>query len=198
MINEELKIEKKEKETYPPLPKNIYQAQILDVNLVEAKGQFAKEGEKNLAFQFTLLEGKDKDESLRGRNVWDNFVNPYLYIGKNGKNSLYRIFEAVIGRELTPEEEVTLDQKNVNGLVGKQIRISVEPKQAKNGNIYNNIVDYFSITQDLPPLTDEEKEKSTVKEKDEDKEIVKEFDEIGDKINEYGDSEIKLEDIPFN
>lgn len=172
MISEDIQVEKREKKEYPPIPKNIYQAQIFDINLADAKGKYAKPGEKVFVFQFTLLEGTDGNNELRGRNIWHNFVPTYLYIGKNGKNDLYRIIEAVNKKELSFEEEATFDKHYINALIGKQLRISIEPVRSGD-KVYDNVVDYFAINSKLPELTAEEKEKSVVKKKKEDKEEVK-------------------------
>lgn len=177
MISEDIQVEKREKKEYPPIPKNIYQAQIFDINLADAKGKYAKPGEKNFVFQFTLLEGNDGKTDLRGRNIWHNFVPTYLYIGKNGKNDLYRIIEAVKGKELDFEEEATFDKHFVNSLIGKQLRILIEPTRVGD-KVYDNVTDYLAITVKVPELTSEEKEKSMVKKKKEETKIEENVEHI--------------------
>ena len=161
MLDENIKCEKVEGKEYPSIPKDIYQVELLDITQKDAVGKFAKEGEKNFAFQFTILKGRDesqeKDENkeLRGRNIWDNFVPTYLYIGKKGKNSLYKVCEAFIGRELTLQEEAEgITGKMLNEFIGKQVRVSIEGKKVGD-NIYDNIMDYYKATEQLTPLTDE-------------------------------------------
>jgi hypothetical protein len=190
MLDENIKCEKVEGKEYPSIPKDIYQVELLDITQKDAVGKFAKEGEKNFAFQFTILKGRDesqeKDENkeLRGRNIWDNFVPTYLYIGKKGKNSLYKVCEAFIGRELTLQEEAEgITGKMLNEFIGKQVRVSIEGKKVGD-NIYDNIMDYYKATEQLTPLTDEEKKDAGVKAKDK---------ETSDKKEE----EIGVEDIPF-
>jgi hypothetical protein len=190
MINEEITIEKREKKEYPPIPKNIYQAEILDVNLNDAKGKFAKPGEKVFSFQFVLLDGKDKEGSLRGRSVWANFVQTYLYIGKSGKNDLYNIIEAVLERELELEEEANFDKNFVNSLIGKQLRLMIEPRVTDKGT-YDNVTNYLEASTKINALTSEEKEHSTVKNKKE--EVKEKQDEIADVPEE----DIKVSDIQF-
>ena len=192
-LDENIICEKREAKEYPNLPKDIYQAELLDITVKDAVGKYAKEGEKNFAFQFTILQGRDpsqdKDENkdLRGRNVWDNFIPTYLYISsKYGKNNLYKVCEAFLGRELTREEEAKgITGAMLNEFIGKQCRISVEPK-TKNEKTYDNIVDYLKANEQLTPLNAEEKEKAKVKkeEKTEDKQ-------------EAPETEVSLEDIPF-
>ncbi len=209
MLNENLVIEKKEGKTYPPLPKDIYQAELLDITSEERptydtrnKPETEQEKETVLSFQFTLLDGMDGEEKLRGRNVWANFVPTFLYIGKNGKNNLYRIIEALIGRELTQEEEVKgITGKRLNTLINKQCRISVEPKQ-KNDKTYDVITDWLKANGDLDSLTDEERENARVK-KDDEKE---ESEEYSQPVNEEqqppvseppAEQEVDVSNIPF-
>ena len=171
---------KEESKQYPPLPENIYHVELLDVNAKQAetydskmnKDQQEKEYEPILSFQYTLLGGKNKEgEDLRGRNVWDNFVPAMLYIGR-GKNRLYKIVEALLDRELTPEEEAMgIDQDFLNELIGRQMRIGTKNKEAKRGDkVFTNAEAYYPAETQLESLTDEEKDKATVKNKKEDEE----------------------------
>jgi len=202
-IPNDFSIKKEETKIYPPLPKNIYQTELLALDLVDAKGKYAKEGDKNFQFQFTILEGRDKDEDLRGRNVWNNFVPTSLYIGKNGKNVLYQIVEAFIGRELTPAEEATgLSGAMLNKFIGRQIKIFIDHR-VKDGKTYNNITSYMPAETLLPALTAEERENARVKVK---KEEPKEQEPQGDypvdsHIEDPGvpveESEFDVEDLPF-
>jgi len=188
-INQDINIEKKEKMEYPPIPKDVYQSELLDVNM-ESRPTFdtknypkeEQEMENVLNFQFTLLEGSDSKGELRGRNIWANFVPTYLYINKKGKNKLYKIIEALQSKEIDPDQEVLgITQDTLNSLIGKQCRISVEPV-IKGDKTYDNITDWLKSNNDMTPLTDEEKDKATVKK-----------DKDGIDINE----EIKADDIPF-
>lgn len=169
MIDNEMTIPKEDKKDYPILPKNIYQVECLDISLKDATGQYAKAGDKNFAFQFTLLGGNDKGESLRGRNIWDNFVKTSLFIGKKGKNNLWQIIEAFIGRELTREEEsMGVKGSLINSFIGKQIRIFIDQKVSeKDSKTYNVITSYMPIEATLPSLTEKERDDATVKVKTE-------------------------------
>lgn len=200
MINETVKVEVKEKAEFPPLPEKIYQVQLLDITMEDNatyetrnKPDSEKEYEKVLSFQFTLLNGKDKEgKDLRGRNVWENFVPLYLYIGKNGKNKLYRIVEGLIGHELSPEEIATMDNNFLNELIGKQCQVVIK-NQVKGDKIYDRVESYVAIDNEMTPLTDEEKENAKVK--------VKKGDSLptdGEQPEpQNDDGEVKIEDIPF-
>ena len=168
-IDNNYQIKKEESKVYPPLPKAVYQCELLEITIKDAIGKFSKEGDKNFVFQFTLLEGSENGESLRGRNVWDNFVPTTLYIGKSGKNSLYQIVETFLGRELTREEEATgLDGKLLNSFIGKQIRLFVDHRE-KDGKIYDKISSYMVAEGESDRLTEKEREDATVKNKKEEK-----------------------------
>jgi hypothetical protein len=175
MLRAGMHIAKKEITEYLPLPKNVYQVEILDLTSenrptydTRLKPENEREFEEVLNFQFTLLAGQDKAEKLRGRNVWANFVPTALFISqKNGKNMLYKIVEASIGRDLTPQEEAEgLTSEKLNKLIGRQLRVGVEV-ETKNGKTFNKVKDCFAKEVDYPALNDEEKEKARVKNKEE-------------------------------
>lgn len=194
MIDSNMKIEKKETKSYPALPENIYQVQLLDITSKEEETYDSKKDtstpavmETILSFQYTLLNGtdakqeKEEDKNLRGRNIWQNFVPTYLYVGKKGKNNLYKIVESLLGRELTQEEEAFgIDGEFMNKLIGKQCRVGIKHKPSTDGSkVYDNIETYYAIENELTPLTDEEKENARVKDKEEKKaEVVDDVPEI--------------------
>nr|AKH47020.1 hypothetical protein [uncultured marine virus] len=210
MLEQQIQVTKKEGNDYPPLPKDVYQAELLDItseqkptfdtkNLSEAEKIY----ETVMSFQFTLLNGQEGDQSLRCRNVWANFIPTYLYISKkSGKNKLYRIIESLIGHELSPQEEAELDQNFLNSLVGKQCRVSVEPKQSGD-RTFDNITDWLKSNGDLVGLNNEEKEKCRVK-----KEVQDIAQQVGGEVVpppqedmstpvNPGDKGIDVETIPF-
>lgn len=200
MINESIKIEKRETISYPPIPENVYQVELLDITMAEKpKYRKPEELEKVLEFQFTLLNGKDKKENLRGRNLWRNFVPTFLYISKKyGKNVLYQIVEAIDGQEMSPERESSLDTKEINALIGKQCRVVVKNKKGDD-KIWSNIEAFLPAESQLPSLTKEEKEKATVKNKKVDESV--EYEPVeSDVVLPYLDEEGEYIDpgkIPF-
>lgn len=201
MLASDLKVEKKEATDYSPLPEDVYQVELLDITSEEKptydtrnKPDPEKIYETVLNFQFVVLDGTDeKGESLRGRNVFENFVPTFLYISKkNGKNKLYKITEALMGRELTPEDEAYMDGAFLNTLIGRQLRIGTIIK--KDGDkSYTNIDKFLKAGTLINALTDEEKEKATVKK--DDKKVNRAEGEVSDE--ELPKDDIKDEDIPF-
>jgi len=215
MINENFKIEKKEAVEYPPLPDNIYQVELLDVN-IEKRPTYAtrnapddkKEYENLFNFQFVLLMGLDTDGTeLRRRCLWRNFVPTFLYISKkNGKNVLYQIIEASLRRDLTPEEEATMDTSKVNKLIGTQCRVVVKKKVTDSGT-WSNIENFLPIEAEITELSAEEKEQCRVKKDDEkavnnDNVFNQEQPQAGHvdeniPMDDLPADEVKVEDLPF-
>lgn len=165
MINDNFQIPKKESVAYDPIPENVYQVELLDIE-VQDKPKYKKpeETEKMFSFQFVLLGGKDKDgKSLRGRNIWRNYVPTFLYVSpKNGKNALYQIMEAIAGRELTREEEATMEAVKLNKLIGQQCRVVVK-NTSKDDKTYSNIQTFLPVEFKMQELNAEEKETARVK-----------------------------------
>jgi hypothetical protein len=188
MIEQQIKIKKEEKKEYPPIPENVYQCELLDITMKETNKYQSQEKENVLDFQFTLLNGKDKNGDLRGRNLWRNYVPMSLYIGKNGKNVLYQIIEAIQNEEMSPEQEAMLDSQAINSLIGKQVRVVVKNKPDAKGKIWSNIVSFLPIESELPGLTPEEKEKAQVKEKKGEAVVIPSDEEL---------DEVNPSDIPF-
>jgi len=176
MLDEKITLEVKEKAEYPPIPKDIYQVELLDITSQQKPTyDTRKETEDKqimetiLSFQFTLLDGMDGETELRGRNIWDNFVPTYFYEGKKGKNKLLKIAEAFYGSELSPEQLATMGTKELNGFIGSQIRVSIEPKTSGD-RTFDNIADYLKSITAKVSLTKEEIDKASVK-KDDDTEV---------------------------
>lgn len=206
-LDENILIKKEEAKVYPPIPKDIYQAELLDITSEKRptydtrnKPDDEQVIETVLSFQFTILKGRDESQEkeenkdLRGRNIWANFVPASLYIGKKGKNKLYKIVEALLGRDLTLEEDATgITGKMLNELIGKQCRLSVEP-QTKGEKTYDVIADLLKANETLTPLTEEEKDKARVKKDNKDGESNNEEKPTD---NQDKEPEIDLEDIPF-
>jgi hypothetical protein len=194
MINadQNFPVETREAQTFDPIPENIYQVELLDVEMeLRAKYKKPEEKENQLSFQFVILSGKDKEgNSLRGRNIWFNFVPIYFYEGEKGKNKLFQVIEALLGRELTREEIATFETGKINKLITKQCRVFVK-NTTKGDKIYSNIDSLLTAESLLTSLTTEEKEKAKIK--------SKENQQVGISNEEMStaESEINVENIRF-
>ena len=196
-LNEPLKIERKKAEIYPPLPKDIYQVELLDINSelrptydTRNSPKEVQEFETVLNFQFTILDHRE----LRGRNIWANFIPSYLYVSKkNGKNKLFKIIEALVGHELTQAEEAKADNIFLTSLIGNQVRLSVGPV-TKGDRTYDNISDFIPAYDKLVSLTEEEKDKAKVRAKPGQKKLPGEGEQ---EDYEAKSSDISVDEIPF-
>jgi len=198
MLNNDFVAEKKETQSFPPLPEDMYTVELVDVASekrptydTRLKPDNEKEYETVLNFQFGLLDGSEDGNSLRGRSVWANFVPSYLYISrKNGKNNLYKIVEALQGFAVSPQQEAEgISGTYLNSFVGKQCRVVTENK-IDGDKVFTNINKFLPAKEQLVALTAEEKTAIRPKKDKEDKEEIPEI--------EYPHEEISAEDIPFN
>ena len=129
-----------------------------------------------------------------------------IYLGvseKYGKNKLYKIIEALVGHELTLEEEARMDSKFILSLVGKQCFIVVENVK-KGEKCYNNILAYSVIQSLLPSLTTGEKEKAFVNHKENKLKANAQTEEENPLMDEKlvpgyvpADNTINASDLPF-
>ena len=126
-ITENFKVEAKESGA---MPKDTYEAQLIDVNVVIVDNYEKTGKEKNFEFLFAVLEN-----GYRGRKLTLRFVPTTLYISKKGKNKLYDVLEGLQGRELTEEETAYMDAQYVGNLTGKVVRLVVEINEKKNNVI---------------------------------------------------------------
>ena len=210
MLNENQKFEKKEATVYTVLKNDIYQVVLTDVRAEEHNKFQSEEMETVLSFEFAVLAGKDAEgQDARTRLLAKNFVPSYLYISsKKGKNWLYKIVEALIGRELTKEEEANgITGKTLNHLVGKQCRVLLEKTASKKDptKFYSSIANILTADTEIPGLTAEEMAKIAEYKagKKDDSQPAQVGYIPGDERQDYIPrdeemvDEIKVEDIPF-
>lgn len=165
MLNPGTSYEKKETISFPMLKNDVYAVQLIDVTESESRAYNSEEMENKFSFEFAVLNGKDADgNDARLRLLTKNFVPTFLYISsKNGKNWFYKIVEALLGRDLTQQEEAEgLSSEFVNSLVGKQCRVVLEKTASKKDatKFYSNITNVLPMEGNgESPLVDEEFEK---------------------------------------
>lgn len=190
-------IEKKEANSYAPLPENMYIVELLDVNSelrptfdTRALPDDQKIMETVFNFHFVLLDGEENGKSLRGRSLWHNFVPSYLYIStKNGKNKLYEVIEALQKQTISPEQEAFgISGKELNGFIGKQTRVATS-NTTKGDKTYSEIVKFYSNSPYVLGLSVDEKIAATPK--------PKEGAGAPEVLPEYPSNTIAPEDIPF-
>ncbi|RLC27824.1 MAG: hypothetical protein DRH37_10270, partial [Deltaproteobacteria bacterium] len=113
-------VNKEESKSFDPLPKGLYQLELIDIEVVN-RLKYKSDSEYENVFQFTF--GVLNEGDYRARRQWENFVPTSLYIGKNGKNKLYQIIEACQSAEVSPQQEAEgLNGEFMNSLIGKQVQ----------------------------------------------------------------------------
>lgn len=195
MLDNDIVVEKKEN-TFTPIPENMYNVELLDITSkqrptydTKTLPDDQKEYETVFDFQFVLLDGEENGKSLRGRSIWYNFVPSYLYVGKNGKNALYDIVEALQRQTVSPQQEAEgITGAYLNSLIGKRTRVATENK-TKGDKTYSTIVKFYNPDASVAALTEQEKADAMPKAKDDAAEAV--VDAAFDGVD------ITPEDIPF-
>lgn len=155
---------------FQPIPADKYTVQISDVNPEESS---FNPGEQVLNFEFVILDnknfpvkneetGRDEPEAIRGRRLWKR-MRPSISSGRSGRASwLYKLLNAV-EKEVVPVEKYqeinTMDL--VNSLIGQQVSVMVNQVPGKDGNIYNNILDFAIPEKELDPFETSNKEQVT-------------------------------------
>ena len=178
MLDNNMSLPREEAKEYKPFPEDVYAVELLDVNSKEVETYDSKKArllDLNLApimetvldFQFVLLEGRDGETDLRGRNIFQNFVPSYLYISAKGKNKLFQITEALQGESLSQKQEAEgITGAELNAFIGKQCRVGTV-NNTKGDKTYSNIDKFLFAKGEYDSLTVAEKEEATVKPKEE-------------------------------
>jgi hypothetical protein len=154
-ISQTIQLQKIEKKEYPVLPAGVYQAQIADIRekLKTPWGQpESAEKELYLTFQFTIISGKYK-----GQNLFKDVrpVAPTPSEGNSFKPSwMWRIVSAVMGHPFSFAEGVDFRSDQVNGLIGRQLRLIVNQTPPKDGKSYNNITEVLPVEEEMEGLAD--------------------------------------------
>jgi len=207
----------REKKVYPPMPEDMYQVELFDIDMDTVVDKKTAEKREVMKFQFVVLDAGE----YRGRSIWRNYVPTYLWEVGNDKNALYQITKAMIQREMTPDEIHNFTSDKINMLVGFQCRVTTVNKTGTGLNAdktYTNIDKFLPKKEALPKLTAEEKEKATIKDKPvaetpapvmdseiplvgmpvaEEEAVEIAIQSLGGKVVGEKDDKIKIEEVPF-
>lgn len=152
MLDSNFKATKQERKEFPLIPADVYHAKVLDISSKTEESYNSKMGKTEgqefsttLTFKFELL-----DNGQVGQIMWSNYIPSDLWVSpKTGKCKLFKIVEALIARDLTPNEIMTgLSGDNLNSLVDKTCRVLVEHTE-KNGKVYANITNWMKLSNPL-------------------------------------------------
>jgi hypothetical protein len=141
-----------------PLPKDVYQVELIDIESKMGKKFQSEEMEEKLSFTFAIIE----NTSFYGRKIWQN-TNMKFSTGKKST----KLFEVVCA--LAEEEYTAKDCENpdfitadfLNSFIGKQLRLSIgqQPGATDPTVIFNTIDAYLPVKEQLPAYSEEKAKK---------------------------------------
>ena len=131
------------------IPKDVYQVEVLDIELKEGTKYQSDEKQTQLVFTFVLIE----EGEHYGRRMWQ-YASQTLSKFKGGSNLYKTIVGLNGGVQLTDEQcsniDVTCSDEALNALIGKQVRLSIGDKAKQDGTLKNIIESYLPIKEELP------------------------------------------------
>lgn len=157
MINPDHKLPEPERRVYEPMPDNVYQAQLVDVDLKQNRKFKSDEEETRLQFTFVIIE----EGPYYGRRVWEDARQIVSLRPKTSK--LYDLIKSLTGKTFTEEEckryTEIVTPEFLNGMIGTQKRLALTTHVSQTGNKSNKIQAIMPVTAELPPY-DETKVKN--------------------------------------
>lgn len=160
MITKPLNVEGVAKKDYELLPKDVYQVELLDVEIKEQQKYQSQEREEVLNFTFVVIE----EGKFYGRRIWQTCSQKMA--GGQKQSNLYKVLAALEAREFTVEEcqnpAFLNDEKFMNGQVGKQLRLTVGQKTSETTGKLKNFIDSFLPVKATLPAYDKSKSSNGV------------------------------------
>jgi hypothetical protein len=134
-------------EPIKPIPEGVYNVKITNINKKKAINTVTKMEETRLSFEFTILDGSEKDHKLF------RSVTPKLAFEPKMSN-LYQIWAAVAGKN---PKALEFPNFHLSPLIGKTLKVVVAQVE-KNDVVYSNITSYLknSVVEESKPATEEE------------------------------------------
>lgn len=149
-LPENFKLKIPEKKDFELLPDDTYQVAITKLELKEGQPVYESktgEVEDRVEFEFTIVE----DGPYKGRKLWKN-VSTTMSAGSTGysPSGLYKLFCAVNRFSLSDEEAKSVEAKDINEMLGKELRLVVKQEKSRKGNTKNKIKDVLPLKNALP------------------------------------------------
>lgn len=158
---------------FATIPADKYTVQITDVNFKTQFSKFTNREEECLNYEFTILnddktvtvtgaDGKEVQEALRGRKLWNMFAP-----NKDGEYSLGlkagfgKLVMAAMGRELSEEEKKSFQPESI---IDSQIDVLVEVNRGTGNNSDREFSNIRSFIKNSKPLIAFENDKAIVAE----------------------------------
>jgi len=155
MITKPLNVEGVAKKDYELLPKDVYQVELLDVELKEQQKYQSQDREEVLNFTFVVIE----EGKYYGRRIWQTCSQKMA--GGQKQSNLYKVLAALEAREFTVEECQTPtflnDEAFMNGQIGKQLRLTIGQKTSEMTGKLKNFIDSFLPVKTALPAYDKSK-----------------------------------------
>ena len=147
-IPENTELKTPEKKVWPVMPEDMYQVEITDIAAEEDEW----EGKKKdvFKFEFTIIEPGE----YYGRKLWKKGSRVAPCPSSTNKAPLtWKVVSAVKKHPFTEDEGKSFSAKDMNALIGQQLRIGVTVTAPKeDGKQFNNAESFFMAKSLLPPF----------------------------------------------
>lgn len=144
MIPDSFKPSVPSKKDFELLPDDTYQVVISNIDYKEQQPvyQSTTEFEDKLNFEFTIVE----EGPYKGRKLWKE-TNTVMKAGNKGysPSNLYKLFCAVNRVKLQDEEAQSVVAKDINAMVGKELRLVVKIEPNQKGEDKNKVKDMLPL-----------------------------------------------------
>jgi len=153
-----------EKKVYPPLPADVYQVEILAIEIKDNIFYDPTDPKSDPVDKYTtsVTLVVIEDGKFYGRQLWDNFSSRVKPTGKKGPTKTYKFVTAVLDSAMdwtACEGFVSEFGKNMKNFIGKQLRITVEVGAKEDGTPKNKIASYMVVKSELPAFDKRKLEK---------------------------------------
>lgn len=127
------------------MPADTYDVEIENIELLENKPVFNKPDETEDRFKFTF---RITDGEFANRKLWIE-ARPVMSAGTANLTPswLYRIYCAVNQVKLSDDEAKGVSGDMVNAMIGRKLRVIVQQKATKKGDLRNKITDVLPLKQ---------------------------------------------------
>jgi hypothetical protein len=140
---------------FEPLPADVYQVQITDVEEREGTKYGTQDKIMQFMFKAEVVEGDEE-----GKRLVFFTSESWFNGGKNGSKAskLYNLMKTVYGTN-TVEEMDEITDKEINGLIGQQVRLTVEVTDKNRNKVagflpIKKTVKYHAETEAVDPDLD--------------------------------------------
>lgn len=151
-LPDDFKLTVPEKKEYELLPKDTYQVRITKLDLKKDQPIYnSTEVEDKLAFEFVVVE----EGEYKGRRLWLD-VRTIMSAGSNGYSPswLYKLFCAINRVMLSDEEAKGVAAKDIDSMLGQEVRLVVTQQNNRKGEPKNKITDVLPLKGQISASAD--------------------------------------------